>query len=48
MQDNSILAMPEHRAGEHRTFDVCADGNQVVDCMRVIYTCDVLFDERPR
>jgi len=47
VHDNSVLATPEHRAGEHRTFDVCADANQVVDSVRVIDTDDVLFDDWP-
>jgi len=39
--------VPEHCAGEHRPFDVCANANQVVDSVRVIDTYDVLFDDRP-
>jgi len=47
VHDNSVLAVPEHCAGEHRPFDVCANANQVVDSVRVIDTYDVLFDDRP-
>lgn len=47
VHDDTVLAVPEHGAGQHGAFDVGADTHQIVNGVRVVDADNVLFDDRP-
>ena len=47
VSDDAVLAVPQHRPGQHGALDVGAQPGQVVDAVAVVDAHDVLFDDRP-
>ena len=45
--DDAVLAVPEHRAGQHDTLHVRAESHQILDGVPVVYAHHVLLDDRP-
>src|SRR5438034_3409286 len=46
VNEDSVLEVPGHGAGEHDTLDVAADPLELVHAVAVRHACDVLFDDR--